>query len=205
METAVKTLETKDLTLRPFRMTDLNDFYEYARKAEIGPQAGWKPHPDKTFSAKILQGFIKNKDVYAIVLKSENKVIGSIGLHVRPLEQKLIELAELTDLSQKKYAEIGYVLNSDYWRRGYMTQAVSAVIFHAFQNLKLDFLTVSHAKENLASQGVIQKCGFRFVAEREKELPFLDGITKQSLFYILQYDKEFKLRYDKTYDEMPIW
>lgn len=52
-------LETSSLLLRPFRMSDLNDFYEYAKRPEVGPNAGWRPHPNKVHSAKILRSFLR--------------------------------------------------------------------------------------------------------------------------------------------------
>ncbi|MDO4765105.1 MAG: GNAT family N-acetyltransferase [Eubacteriales bacterium] len=195
----LKILETKDLLLRPFRMSDLNDFYEYAQREEIGPKAGWKPHPNKEFSAKILQSFIKNNEVYAIVLKEENKVIGSIGIHERMLPEMLAVY------SQKSFREIGYVLHSAYWNRGFMSQAVAAIIYYAFHDLKLDFLVVAHSKDNPASGRVIEKCGFRYVGSMEKEMVFLDGEIRTSCYYILEYDKSYKAISDGKYDEIPIF
>ena len=37
-------LRTERLILRPWRMDDLNDFYEYASVDGVGQMAGWKPH-----------------------------------------------------------------------------------------------------------------------------------------------------------------
>ena len=37
-------LMTERLTLRPWRESDLNDFYEYASVAGVGQMAGWNPH-----------------------------------------------------------------------------------------------------------------------------------------------------------------
>lgn len=38
------TLKTDRLLLRPWRMSDLEDFYEYARVDGVGQMAGWAPH-----------------------------------------------------------------------------------------------------------------------------------------------------------------
>lgn len=42
----MKVLETKRLILRPWKIDDLDEFYEYARNPNIGPNAGWEPHKD---------------------------------------------------------------------------------------------------------------------------------------------------------------
>ena len=193
-------LETSSLLLRPFRMSDLNDFYEYAKRPEVGPNAGWPPHPNKLHSAKILRSFLKAGDVYAIVLKEEAKVIGSIGLHANPVPEPFTK-----DYPGQRLREIGYVLSSDYWNKGYMTQALSAVIYHAYQNLSLDGLFVSHSEENTRSRRVIEKCGFSFTGSYQKELVFLGGQIVTSRFYTLLFDRNWKPASDPKYDEISIW
>ena len=47
-------IETERLILRPFEESDLDDFYEYAKNDNVGPNAGWKPHESKEESEKIL-------------------------------------------------------------------------------------------------------------------------------------------------------
>ena len=39
------TLRTARLTLRPWRETDLEDFYAYASVDGVGQMAGWTAHP----------------------------------------------------------------------------------------------------------------------------------------------------------------
>ncbi len=41
------TLKTERLLLRPWRLTDLDDFYEYASVDGVGQMAGWIPHENK--------------------------------------------------------------------------------------------------------------------------------------------------------------
>lgn len=193
-------LESKDLLVRPFKMTDLDDFYEYARQAQVGPPAGWRPHTDKAFTEKILKSFIAEKEVYAIVLKEKNKVIGSIGLHFQPIPRLITAIC-----SSQNYRAIGYVLNSDYWGRGYMTQALSAIIYYSMQNLRLDFLAVSHNQSNLASKRVIEKCGFQFLGQYQKEMVFLDHELVTACAYILKFDKSWKPTINHPYDEITIF
>lgn len=76
-----KTIETDRLILRAWKETDLDDFYEYASVEGVGEMAGWKHHESIDVTKKILQSFISEKNVFAIVYKENNKVIGSLGLH----------------------------------------------------------------------------------------------------------------------------
>ena len=69
-------LKTSRLLLRPWKMSDLDDFYEYAKVDGVGQMAGWLPHKNKEESKQVLTKFIENKITFAIVY--DNKVIGSI-------------------------------------------------------------------------------------------------------------------------------
>ena len=51
-------LTTPRLVLRPFRETDLEDLYEYARVDGVGQMAGWMPHQNVEESRAILQMFM---------------------------------------------------------------------------------------------------------------------------------------------------
>ena len=71
-------LTTNRLTLRPWRESDLTDFYEYARVDGVGQMAGWNPHRDMEESRTILSHFIEGKHVFA--LEYQGKAIGSHGV-----------------------------------------------------------------------------------------------------------------------------
>lgn len=130
-----KTIETKRLILRPFKPSDLDDFYEYASVDGVGEMAGWHHHESIDKSREILNVFIGEDKVFAIVLKENNKVIGSLGVEKYGMEE------ELTEFNGYKGREIGYVLSKDYWGQGLMPEAVKAVIDYLFNELNLDFLT----------------------------------------------------------------
>lgn len=148
------TLRTKRLILRPWRETDLNDFYEYARVDGVGQMAGWTPHKDLEESRRILSHFIEGKHTFA--LEYQGKVIGSLGIE----EYNEAHYPELTHLSGR---EIGYVLSKDYWGQGLMPEAVKAVIEYLIETVRLDFILVGHFDWNRQSARVIEKCGFRYI------------------------------------------
>ena len=52
-------LETGRLLLRPFRQSDLDDFYEYASVEGVGEMAGWRHHENREKSQEILDRFIR--------------------------------------------------------------------------------------------------------------------------------------------------
>ena len=73
-------LETERLILRAWKITDFDDFFEYASINGVGEKAGWEHHKSKDESLEILKMFIDEEKVFAIVLKENQKVIGSIGI-----------------------------------------------------------------------------------------------------------------------------
>ena len=148
-------IETERLILRPFKQLDLEDFYEYARVDGVGEMAGWKHHENKEKSQSILDLFITEDKTFAIVLKENNKVIGSLGVEEYGMEQALSEFFDYQG------REIGYVLSKDYWGKGLMPEAVKAAIDYLFNVQKLDFLTCGYYEFNNQSKKVQEKCGFK--------------------------------------------
>ena len=148
-------LETPRLLLRPWELTDLDDFYEYASVKGVGENAGWLPHENKEKSLEILNRFINGRKTFAIVYKENNKVIGSLGVEMYALEDKLLEFKNLNGRS------IGYILSKDYWGKGIMTEAVKCVIDYLFNELNYDFLLCGRFDFNVRSGRVQEKCGFK--------------------------------------------
>lgn len=169
------TLKTERLILRPWRQVDLEDFYEYARVDGVGQMAGWLPHENKETTQLILDNFITHKKTFALEL--DGKVIGSLGIETYN-EAKLPELAE------QKGRSIGYVLSKDYWGRGFMPEAVKAVLQYLFETVGLDFLLISHFEWNGQSRRVIQKCGFQYLQRDIHETRY--GTKEPTLKYILR-------------------
>ena len=150
-----KTIETARLLLRPFKKTDLDDFFEYASVEGVGEMAGWRHHKDKEESAAILDRFISGDRTFAICDKATGKVIGSLGVEEYGREDALSEFFDY------KGRSIGFVLAKPYWGRGLMPEAVAAVVDYLFGELDLDFLLCGHFDINAQSRRVQEKCGFK--------------------------------------------
>ncbi len=56
--------------------------------------------------------------------------------------------------------EIGYELASEYWRQGFMAEALSAVLEFGFEELGLNRIEALVMIENEASAGLLRKLGF---------------------------------------------
>ncbi|EHR34007.1 GNAT family N-acetyltransferase [Helcococcus kunzii] len=176
-----KLFNTERLKLRPWELTDLEDFYEYSKVDGVGQMAGWLPHKNIQESRNILEHFIKNKNVLAI--EYNGKVIGSIGLH-NYNEKKWPEFENL------KCKEIGYVLSKDYWGLGIMPEAVKEIIRYMFEDEKLDILFCGYFKFNSQSKRVQEKCGFTYYSDQE--ITTLSGITHDGVINILRKEDWIK-------------
>lgn len=150
-----KIIETRRLILRAFKESDLDDFFEYASVEGVGEKAGWHHHQTKEKTKEILDIFIKEDKVFALVDKEKNKVIGSLGVELYGMEK------ELSEFNNYQGREIGFVLSKSYWGQGIMPEAVKAVIDYLFGELNLDFLTCGYYNFNSQSKRVQEKCGFK--------------------------------------------
>lgn len=176
----MKEIITDRLIIRPWRIMDSSDLYEYAKSELVGPNAGWKPHESEKESKEIITMFINNDDSYAIVLKEENKVIGGIGLHNSKPDVSLEYL---------KQREIGYVLNPKYWGNNYVPEAVKALLEYGFNEMNLDLIWCGHYDFNNNSKRVNEKCGFKYKFTRKEKLERLDNIEVNVLYYSILNDE----------------
>ena len=173
-------LETDRFILRTWEITDLDDFFEYASVEGVGEKAGWEHHKSKDKSLEILKMFIEEKKVFAIVLKENQKVIGSIG--IEELSEELDK-----DLDNLLGRELGYVLNKDYWNKGIMKEAVSKVVDYCFNTLKLNFLMASYFNYNIASKRVLENLNFKFYKDIIIETRY-NNIKEKSTLMLLKND-----------------
>ena len=53
------TLSTERLILRPMRVTDASDMYDYAKRPELTKYLLWSPHPSAEYSKEFLKFVVK--------------------------------------------------------------------------------------------------------------------------------------------------
>ncbi len=141
-------LETERLIIRPFNIFDLDDFFEYAKSPDVGPNAGWKPHESKRESLAVLEKFCESPYEFAIYHKNDHKVIGSVG----------VSPDRFRNYPEAK--SIGYCMSKAYWGQGLMTEVVKSVLNYYFTKTNTFIISVNHYDFNSRSRRVIEKCGF---------------------------------------------
>ncbi|MCI5972742.1 MAG: GNAT family N-acetyltransferase [Anaerococcus sp.] len=147
------TLKGERIRLRAFRKTDLDDLYNYAKTPGLGEAAGWFHHKSKEESKEILETFIKNKNILAIDM--DGRVIGSIGIH--KYDEEFFD-----NLADKKAAELGFVLSSDFHKQGIMTEALEILISYLFDEVGLDVLVGGFYRGNFKSKKLHEKLNYKY-------------------------------------------
>lgn len=146
-------LKTERLILRPWRESDAESLYKYAKNPKIGPIAGWPIHTSVENSREIIENVLSAEETYAVTRREDDIAIGSIGLIIG--KDSSLGLGE-------NEAEIGYWLAEPFWGQGLIPEAARELIRYAFEDLKHETLWCGYFEENEKSKRVSEKCGFRY-------------------------------------------
>jgi ribosomal-protein-alanine N-acetyltransferase len=147
------TLTTTRLLLRPFTLADAPEVKRLAGERDVASTTLNIPHPYEdgmaeqwisTHQEAYTKGEIVN---FAIVLRTDNTLMGAIGLRLDQHHAR---------------AELGYWLGKSFWQRGYCTEAARAVVAYGFDVLRLHRIHASYMQRNPASGRVMQKIGMTY-------------------------------------------
>lgn len=149
-ERSIPVLETERLMLRAPRREDVKAIARLANDRRIAENTACIPHPYRLADAEQFVGAVNRQDGevnFVIIL--DDTLIGACGIDPR-----------------QSGPEIGYWLGVPYWNQGYATEAVRAVIDHAFGDLHYEALEAGARVSNPASRRVLEKCGFQWTSVR---------------------------------------
>ncbi|MBW6458593.1 MAG: GNAT family N-acetyltransferase [FCB group bacterium] len=170
----MQSLITSRLLLRPLGLTDAKAIDTNIRSEAVLEHMRNLSYPydtDRTipFIREAIEDFISGKQyVYAICNKKKNNLMGIIALsHID---------------RRSGSAEIYYWLGESYWHRGYMLEAVSAVLEHGFYDLALKRIFARVCAGNTASVKLLEKAGFR-LEHMQKNGRSKDGKYEDELYY----------------------
>ena len=181
------TLECERLVLRPMRVTDAPDMYDYAKRDELTKYLLWLPHPSPSYSKEFLKFVVKRYRAgdffdWAIEEKESGRMIGTCGFASIDIENKC--------------GEIGYVINPDFQHRGYAPEAARAVIKFGFDELSLHRIQCRFMQENEASFKVAKKLGMTFEGYLRDAI-YVKGVYR-TVGYCSLMRNEFKSKDDEN-------
>lgn len=155
-------LEVGAYILRKIEATDAADLAELYRSEEVSRYLDWDG-PRTEAEAKAAIGFFEQqyrsgkKIRWAIAPRDSDKLIGTIVL---------------SNFQKNSLADLGYDLRPDWWGRGVMINALTALVHFCLSDLQLTRLQAYVRPEHVASARLLEKLGF----ERE-------GLLRQAGFH----------------------
>ena len=171
----IPTITTERLVLRKMLPKDAEDMYEYAQEPLTTRFLLWDPHVSIKFTQSYLK-FIQTQYAassffdWAVTLADGGKMIGTCGF------------ASID--TDNDAGEIGYVINPEYWGRGYATEALSRMLSFGFGVLGMHRIYVRIMSGNIASERVAKKCGMRHEATFYSSL-FVKGEYRTIKYYAI--------------------
>lgn len=172
-------LATPRLILRPMEMRDAPDIYLYSKDPQVAEHVLWEPHESihqtRSYIRYVHRQYRNGEpSSFCIEEKASGRVIGTIGfMWLHP---------------ENRSCEVGYSLSRAYWNRGYMTEALRAVIDFGFRRLKVNRIEAQHETDNPASGRVMEKAGMRREGVLRSRLFNKTRFVDVALYAILRAD-----------------
>ena len=145
-----KSLKTERLRLRKARLADAEAiFRHYAQDPEVTKYVSWRAHRSLNETREYVQMCLLAWDSrkafhWAIESAEHRQVIGMVIARV-----------------EAERWELGFVLARAYWRQGYMTEALKAVIGWALKQKEIYRVWAVCDVDNIASARVMEKVGMK--------------------------------------------
>jgi [ribosomal protein S5]-alanine N-acetyltransferase len=142
--------ETARLHLRPPTPDDARVlFQQYAQDAEVARYLTWKPHTDISETEAFLRRAISawgdgSAFSWVVSRTQDDQLMGMVEIRI-----------------DRYKADIGYVLATAFWGRGYMTEAVAAVLGWAAKQEEIYRVWAVCDLDNPGSARVMEKVGMQ--------------------------------------------
>ena len=173
-------IPTNRMILRKFSLEDAADVLAYASDEQTLKYLTWSGITNLESAKDVISNYYCNDGVYALELKETKRCIGCIDVRVN---------------SEHEKASFGYVLNREYWSKGYMSEALSAVLQLCFEELELNRVEATHYVGNEGSGKVMEKCGMKLEGLAAQEVK-IKGIFHDVVHYGITKD-EWKSKEEK--------
>ena len=176
------TIETERLVLRRFTPDDAEaGFRNWMSDSRVTEFLRWPTHQSVDVSQRVLAQWIADyakPDVYqwAIELRELGEPIGSISA---------VGMDERTEM-----IHIGYCIGSRWWRQGYTSEALAAVIRFFIREVGVKRIEALHDPQNPNSGRVMRKCGMTYEGTLRKADWNNRGIVDACMYSLLAEEYE---------------
>ncbi|MCX7126293.1 MAG: GNAT family protein [Gammaproteobacteria bacterium] len=139
-----------DYILREQSLEDTENFFRYYTDPEVGKYILASKPATLLEASKEVQYcrnlFYTKQGIYwTIAKKSDNKMVGAIGLYANNMHHR---------------AEITYDLSRDHWRKGIMRKTIQAVVDYAFTQMECLRIEAVTRNDNIASMELLKNVDF---------------------------------------------
>lgn len=171
-------IETERLTLRPPTHSDFRA-WSSLRQDSHDYLVPWEP----AWSEDHLTRKSFTNRVYWAQRSVSNGTALPLFL-IRRSDQALVGAITLDNIRRgpAQAGTLGYWTGEAYARRGYMREAIEAVVHHAFHKLDLSRIEAACLPENAASRGLLEKVGFKYEGVAQSYLQ-IDGRWRNHVLY----------------------
>jgi RimJ/RimL family protein N-acetyltransferase len=179
-------LESDRLLMRNYKESDLDDYHRMmSDKKNMYFLTGLITNSIEE-SQKSLQDAIKANSSgkcrrFCITLKENDRLIGAVGYEI-PYETPVGKIAD----------PMGWFIMPVYQNKGYMTEAARRVLAFAFLQDNCVRVVTACFKENIPTQKVMKKAGFRKEAEMLSAM-WHDGQMRDRLEFAINRDEYIKI------------
>ncbi|MFP7477081.1 GNAT family N-acetyltransferase [Terribacillus saccharophilus] len=140
-------MSKKQINLRPISVADAPTLFQFWSDPDVTAFMNITPMQSVKQAEEMILYItqLEHADRYTIVLEDDT-IVGTCGFNY------------IDAMNQR--GEIGYEIGKDFWRRGYMSQALHALIEEGFQTLQLNRIEAKVEPENTPSRRLLEKAGF---------------------------------------------
>lgn len=173
-------LMTERLVLRPLRLSDADDLFEYQSDANT---VRFIPWPQRTHD-QVVEALVKHADD-AVELPEVTGEYALLAWELRDTGQVIGQSNLGIVRASNRHAEIGWVTHPRFTRQGYALEATRALIDWAFDALNLHRISATIDVRNTASAEFAEKLGLRREAEHLEDDWFKGEWTSTYIYAVL--------------------
>lgn len=166
-------LHTERLALREYAPTDAAALFglrsDTRVMAHIGKPLMTSEQEAVDLIARVAADRAANAGIGWVIERTATPgMIGMIGYHRLKLEHHT--------------AEVGYLLGTDHWNKGIMTEALQAVLSYGFEQCHFHRIEAITSTGNAASRHLLEKCGFLLEGTLRENFYFNGAFQNSCLF-----------------------